>query len=221
MTPIRFWFDPISPYACLAFERLPQALEGCSYAVEYRPVLLAGLLKHWGQLGPAEIAPKRDWTYRQIAWLARQQGSAMQLPAAHPFNPLPLLRLLLACSDDGRPNRAQCEAVFQHVWHGGGAADDPDRLAALRQRLAPRRDPAGDDVKQQLRAETDAAIALGLFGVPTLELPPPASAPASGPRCFWGADALDMVAACLRGDPWFDAAWAAVPARPAAVQRRR
>ena len=54
MKRIEFWFDVISPFAYLAFERLPQVLEGCNYAVEYRPVLFAGLLRHWGQKGPAE-----------------------------------------------------------------------------------------------------------------------------------------------------------------------
>ena len=93
MKPIVFWFDPISPFAYLAFEHLPQALAGCTYAVEYRPLLFAGLLKHWGQKGPAEIPPKRAWTYRHIAWLAHQHGIALQMPAVHPFNPLPLLRL--------------------------------------------------------------------------------------------------------------------------------
>lgn len=211
MTPITFWFDPVSPYACLAFERLPQALEGCSYAVDYRPVLFAGLLQHWGQLGPAEIAPKRDWTYRHVQWLAHRQGSALTLPAAHPFNPLPLLRLLIACSRDGQPNRLQCETVLQHVWHGGAAADDPQRLAALGARLQPVRDPQSDAVKLQLRANTDAAIARGVFGVPTLEV---------GQRLFWGADALDMVAACLRGDPWFDTGWARADALPVGTARR-
>ena len=78
---LAFWFDPISPYACLAFERLPQVLAGISHAVEYRPVLFAGLLQHYGQLGPAEIAPKRAWTYRQIAWQAErvlEQAEALE-----------------------------------------------------------------------------------------------------------------------------------------------
>ena len=39
MKTLSFWFDPISPYAYLSFEHLPQALEGCSYVVDYRPVL--------------------------------------------------------------------------------------------------------------------------------------------------------------------------------------
>lgn len=88
MKHITFYLDFISPYAYLAFEQLPKALEGVSYSVRYRPVLFAGMLKHHGQLGPAEIAPKRDWTYRQVLWLAHNQGLELQMPASHPFNPL-------------------------------------------------------------------------------------------------------------------------------------
>jgi len=219
VTPIRFWFDPISPYAWLAFERLPQALVGCSYVVEYRPILFAGLLKHWGQLGPAEIAPKREWTYRQAAWLARQQGLELRAPAAHPFNPLGLLRLLIASGLDGLPNRLQCEIVLRHAWCSGAVVDAPAELAALATRLQPRCDPQGDAVKQQLRSDTEAAIARGVFGVPTLELPSPQEG--STPRLFWGADSLDMAAACLRGDLWFEGPWNAAARVPQGVQRPR
>ena len=48
MKRLIFYFDPVSPFAFLAFERLPEALEGCSYHVDYRPVLLSGLLEAWG-----------------------------------------------------------------------------------------------------------------------------------------------------------------------------
>jgi 2-hydroxychromene-2-carboxylate isomerase len=209
MKSITCWFDPISPYAYLAFEHLPEALVGCSYAVEYRPVLFAGLLAHWGQRGPAEIEPKRAWTYRDVAWQAQRHGIEMTLPAVHPFNPLPLLRLAVAAG----PNRRVVEAVMRHVWRGGADAADPARLDALRLALAPARDPASVAVKAALRATTDAAIARGVFGVPTFEL---------DGRLFWGFDALPMLGAALRGDPWFDGpAWeaAAVPrphvARPA------
>ena len=195
MKPITFWFDPISPFAYLAFERLPQALEGCSYAVSYRPVLFAGLLAHWGQKGPAEVEPKRAWTFRHVAWLAQQHGTPLDAPAVHPFNPLPLLRLAIACG----PNRRVVEAVMRHVWVGGGDATDATRIAALTQGLAPARDPASVAVKNELRAATDEAIARGLFGVPTFEL---------DGRLFWGADALPMLRAALLGDAWFDGpAW--------------
>jgi 2-hydroxychromene-2-carboxylate isomerase len=210
------WFDPVSPYAALAFHRLPEALEGLSVSVTWRPVLFAGLLKHWGQLGPAEIGPKREWTYRQVLWLARTQGVALRMPAHHPFNPLPLLRLALACATPvdqplspaagacvgATPNRWVVEAILDHVWRDGGDPLDRDRLAELTARLAPTRDPAGDEVRQALRASTDAAIAAGVFGVPTFSV---------GGRHFWGLDALPMLAQALRGDPWFDGpGWHAV-----------
>ena len=200
MHEIDFYFDPISPYAWLAFAQLPQALEGLSYHVRHRPILFAGLLRHWGQKGPAEIEPKRAWTFRQVHWLADRHGIPIDTPAAHPFNPLGLLRLLLACAPaGGLPNRLQCETVLRHVWQGGGVADDATRLQALRSALAPRRDPEGDEVKRELREATEAAVAAGLFGVPSL---------VCGGRVFWGFDALPMLADALRGEPWFDGpAW--------------
>ena len=62
------------------------------------------------------------------------------------------------------------QAVLQHVWVGGHDASDPVRLAALREQLAPARDPDGAEVKAELRALTDAAVADGVFGVPTCTL---------------------------------------------------
>ena len=212
MKALQFWFDPISPYAHLAFERLPQALEGLSYSVDYRPLLFAGLLKQWGQKGPAEIEPKRAWTFRQIAWAAHQLGIRIDTPAQHPFNPLALLRLLHACAPEGgTPNRWQCEQVLHHVWHGGADANDPQRLAELRTRLAPQRDPDGDAVKQSVKDFTAQALARGVFGVPTIEV---------DGRLFWGLDSLEMLAAYLRGDAWFDGPdWdAAAIMRPGVVR---
>jgi len=190
MKQIDFYFDVISPYAYLAFEQLPQALQGLSYSVAYKPVLFAGLLQHHGQLGPAEIAPKRDWTYRQVLWLAHSHGIPMQMPAAHPFNPLALLRLAIAAG----ANRHACEAVLRHVWRGGADAADPQRLDALRLALAPARDPASQEVKDALKANTSEAIALGLFGVPAMVV---------DGRVFWGFDALPMLRGQLAGDAWF------------------
>ena len=197
MTSIDFWFDPVSPYAYLAFERLPEALVGLSYDVAYRPIVFGALLGQWGQRGPAEIEPKRAWTFRQAHWLAHQHGVAMTTPVRHPFNPLALSRLAWACAPPGRtPGRRVCEEMLRHVWRADAPADaeDPVRLAALVERLQPRIDPAGDEARLALRGATAAAIEAQLFGVPTLGV---------GDKLFWGFDALAMLAACLRGDPWF------------------
>lgn len=94
----------------------------------------------------------------------------------------------------GLANRYVCEAIFRHVWRGGADAADAKRLEALRRSLQPRRDPASDEVKGELKANTEEAIARGLFGVPTC---------AVDDKLFWGFDALPMLRAYLEGDPWF------------------
>ncbi len=195
MKRIAFYFDVISPFAYLAFEHLPQALQGCSYEVQYRPVLFAGLLGHWGQKGPAEIEPKRQWTFRHIAWLSHTLQIPIDTPASHPFNPLPLLRLALACAQPGDlPNRRVVEMVMRHVWRGGAEAGDSQRLRVLAEALVPVRDPNGADVKKELRALSDAALQRGVFGVPTIDV---------DGRLFWGIDALPMVRAALQDEVWF------------------
>ncbi len=213
MKQITFYLDFISPYAFLAFEQLPRTLQGLSYSVDYRPLLFAGLLKHHGQLGPAEIQPKRDWTYRQVLWLAHHHGIALQLPASHPFNPLPLLRLALACGANGKINRYVAETVFRQVWRGGADAADATRLQALSASLARARDPSGAAVKAELKANADDAIALGVFGVPTL---------AVDGKLFWGFDALPMLRGHLDGDPWSRGGdWEAAGQVGPGVQRSR
>lgn len=213
MKRLQFWFDPVSPYAYLAFEHLPQALEGLSHVVDYRPLLFAGLLKHWGQKGPAEIEPKRAWTFREVAWQAHQLGIPIDTPAQHPFNPLALLRLLIASAPPGgTPGRLACETVLRHVWRGGAEADDPARLQALHEALAPVRASDDEAVKQALKDATAQAVARGVFGVPTVEV---------DGRLFWGLAGLPMLAAYLRGEPWFDGpAWDAAGAPRPGVQRR-
>ncbi len=210
MKHITFYLDFISPYAYLAFEQLPLALMGQSYSVTYKPILFAALLKHHGQLGPAEVAGKREWTYRQVLWQAKVQGVDLHMPAQHPFNPLPLLRLAVAQDAQGLPNRYACETIFKHVWQGGLDATDAQRLQALNDALAPSRAPQSDTVKAQLKAHTDEAIAQGVFGVPTL---------AVDGKLFWGLDALPMLQAYLAGDPWFDAAWDAAASVAQGVRR--
>lgn len=211
MKQITFYLDFISPYAYLAFEHLPRALEGLSYAVDYRPVLFAAFLKTKGQLGPAEIPGKREWTYRQVQWLGRAHDIPIDMPAAHPFNPLPLLRLALACGERGCINRYVAETVFRHVWRGGEDAASETRLAALRQQLNPARDPSGDEVKGELKSNTDVALAAGVFGVPAF---------AVDGQIFWGFDSLAMLRAYLQGDEWFASPqWAGASQVPAGVER--
>ena len=217
---IDFYYDPISPYAYLAFTQLPQALQGLSVRVRYVPVLFAALLKAGGQKGPAEINGKREWTYRQVSWLAHHLGVPLDLPKNHPFNPLALLRLGLAAADDhGCTNRWVTQQLLEHVWHGGADAADEARLSALADRLQSHvaqrggiwEGPQNDAVKARLRSNTDAALKAGVFGVPSM---------VCQGRVFWGLDSLPMLRDAITGGAWFsEGVWDAAAALEAGVVR--
>ena len=215
MRTLTWYFDFISPYAYLQsavlsrFERYAR--------IEPKPVLFAGLLNHFGQKGPAEVEPKRAFTLRHVHWLAQHHGLPLHTPRRHPFNPLALLRLALACAPaGGLPNRWVVENVLAHVWcsdgEPGADAEDPERLRALAERLQPQRDPASDAVKAELRTHTDAAREAGVFGVPTF---------VSDGRLFWGLDSLPMLRDALNDHPWFKGpVWEAEGAPRDGVVRR-
>ncbi|MEG2581603.1 DsbA family protein [Comamonas sp.] len=202
MHHITMHLDFVSPYAWLAFQQLPQTLAGLSYRVEYRPVLLAALLQQHSNPGPVGIPAKRVWTYRHATWLGQQMGIPLQMPAAHPFNPLPLLRLALQTSTDGSVNRFVTETIFRHVWEGGNDATATERLQQLQtqlQTLLPTTPEAVEQAKHWLRSNTEKAAELGLFGVPAFEV--------QG-EIFWGLDSLPMLRDFLDGSPWFQSeAW--------------
>ncbi len=85
---IRFYFDYISPNAYLAWTQLPALAERNGCRIEPMPVLFAGLLEAHRQLGPAEVAPKMRWMWKNIARKAAMIGVQLNAPAFHPFNPL-------------------------------------------------------------------------------------------------------------------------------------
>ena len=176
-----WYFDFVSPFAYLCLHRLKEL--PADLAIEYRPVLFAGLLTHWGQKGPAELPAKRRYTYRWSHWWAKQLGLPFRYPAGHPFNPLPYLRLALAC--ECRPDAIR--RIFESLWTTGGDAADPGRFAALLDELK-KNEGDVERAREQLRMNTDAAIARGVFGVPTFEV--------EG-ELFWGADSIGFLKAFL------------------------
>ncbi len=176
-----WYFDVVSPFAYLqfaGFDRLPGDL-----AINLKPVLFAGLLGHWETKGPAEIPAKRRQTYRYCHWLAGKRGVPFKVPPRHPFNPLVVLRLAIALGAGSEV----VGAIFRHIWGEGNDGQDPESLAALAASLGV------DDlearvsdraVKRQLRANTDEAIARGVFGIPTFVI---------DEEIFWGDDATGMM----------------------------
>lgn len=175
-----WYFDFISPFAYLASERL--AMLAPAVRIRYRPVLFAGLLKANAHKGPAEIEAKRVFTYRFIVWQANRLGIPLKFPHEHPFNPLPLLRLAIAC--DCAPEAVH--RIFRFVWRDGRLPDLPIEWAELAHDLGvpdAQARIADLEVKEGLRRSTDEAIARGVFGVPTLVI---------GGALFWGLDAMEM-----------------------------
>ena len=178
-----WYFDVVSPFSYLALPRV-EALARRG-PVLFRPILLGAVLSHWGQLGPAEIAPKRVHTYRLCQFMADRDGVPMRFPPRHPFRSLEAQRLIAAL--DGEPGAVR--AAFDFIWAGGRDPSDPAERDALCARLG-----VGDyndfiterDAKTRLRTWTEAAIAAGVFGVPTL---------AVNDALFWGLDAMDMAEA--------------------------
>jgi 2-hydroxychromene-2-carboxylate isomerase len=211
MKQITCYLDFISPYAYLAFHAAPKVLQGESYVMVYKPVLFAAMLKKNGQLGPAEIPGKREWTYRQVLWQANELGLPMQMPASHPFNPLNLLRLAIACGLSGEVNRYVCEKIFEHVWQDGQEAQDIHRLQQLESLLKPTKERDSTEVKEQLKANTQEALSQGVFGVPTFVV---------DGKHFWGYDALPMLKSYLQDSSWFESNWNVVSQLPVGVQRQ-
>ncbi|MFN7183493.1 MAG: 2-hydroxychromene-2-carboxylate isomerase [Thermomonas haemolytica] len=188
-----WYFDVVSPYAYLQWRRLQRlGIEG----LLLRPVLFAALLDHAGHKGPAEIPAKRCFTYRQVAWRASRDGIALVFPPAHPFNPLPALRLCVAAG----ATADVVDAVFRWIWEEGRAAQYPDEIAGLARRIGIVDAPAAlaqPWVKQALRENLAHALRDEVFGVPTL---------VCRGELFWGDDATPMFVDYLRDPGWLHSA---------------
>jgi 2-hydroxychromene-2-carboxylate isomerase len=203
-----WYFDVVSPFAYLQWktrERLDAVAR-----LRPVPVVLGALLNHWEQKGPAEIPPKRFHTYRACQWRAARLGIPFRFPPAHPFNPISALRLIIALGT----TEAAVDAVFTAAFGEGRDISDPAVLAAIGRSFGLADTGAAiatPGVKQQLRANTDAAIARGVFGVPTV---------AVGDELFWGEDMTEMLGEYLANPSAFDTdEMRRLRTLPAAVQR--
>ena len=184
-----WYFDVLSPFAYLQLKAQLPRLRALVEIVP-KPIVLGPLLAHWGQKGPAEIAPKRLHMFRIVQHRAQVLGLPFRFPPAHPFNPLLPTRALVAAG----ARWAAVEAVFALIWEEGLDLSDAANLPALAAALdvpdlAAR--VASDAVKLALRQNVEAAIAAGVFGVPSFVM--------EG-ETFWGEDSSDLFAAFV-ADP--------------------
>jgi len=189
MRSLRFCFDFISPYAYLAWTQIHAIARRHDVRVEPQPILFAALLDKHGTRGPAEIPARRRYLLHDIQRIARHFGVPLVPPPAHPFNPLRALRIATI-------DPSTIDAFFTAVWATGQGIDGvlPDREVT-------------DAAKAKLRATTEAAIADGVFGVPTMLI---------DDQMFWGCDSLPHLERYLVTGETADAAliarWEALPA---------
>lgn len=187
---LQWYFDFVSPFSYLHWQklqRMPQA-----NAIQPVPIVFGAVLDALGIRGPAEIPAKRVFTYRHVQWQAGREGVALRFPPAHPFNPLAALRLCIAAGT--RPQAV--DAIFDWIWRDGHPGDSAAALAPVAEVLGiadPEAAIAAPQVKAALRANTEAALAAGVFGVPTLAI--------EG-ELFWGNDAHALAEAVLADPEW-------------------
>jgi 2-hydroxychromene-2-carboxylate isomerase len=176
-----WYFDFISPFSYLQLAQIRAWRERLE--ITPMPIAFGAVLAHNGNLGPAEIPGRREFTYRFVQWQAETAGIPLRFPPTHPFNPLAALRLCIAAAASWE----SIEAIFNHLWRDGRCGADAAELAEVGRALGVDNVESAinsAEVKSRLRANTDAAIATGVFGVPTLHI---------GDEIFWGNDASPMI----------------------------
>ena len=182
MKKVDWYFDFISPFAYLQFSQFKKFDNDLNITIH--PVVFGALLKHWGQLGPAEIVPKRIFTYRFFKWKADRLGIEYTMPPSHPFNPLPALLSCIA----GNSTYEVTKEIFDIIYKQGEQPDQKEgreKLETLLNKYPSEYSELDESaLKKILRTNTSRAIENGVFGVPTFVV---------DQQIFWGGDSSDMM----------------------------
>jgi 2-hydroxychromene-2-carboxylate isomerase len=189
---LEFLFDFGSPTSYLAYKRLPDLLAKTGARVEYVPMLLGGVFKATGNASPAEIPAKGRWMNSDLARWATRYGIEFNRNPYFPINTLHLMRGATGLIDDTR-FLTYCDLVFDAMWCDPKNLGDPAELAPVVRRAGVEPDDfraliERDDVKERLKATTEAAVERGAFGAPTFFV---------GEEMFFGQDRMDFVEEAL------------------------
>jgi 2-hydroxychromene-2-carboxylate isomerase len=186
---LEFYFDFGSPTAYLAHKRLGQLSKQYGLQVRYMPMLLGGVFKATGNTSPVTIPAKGKYMLEHdLPRFALRYGVPLNFNPHFPINTLNLMRGAIAAGRLGCMD-AYINLAFDAVWVQEKNMGDPavvsqalneagldaERLIALSQ------DP---EVKAELVADTEAAVARGVFGAPTLFL---------DGAMYFGQDRLDFI----------------------------
>ncbi len=197
MRTLEFWFDFSCPYAYVASTRIEALAGRVGAELRPRPMLLGGVFKARGvpqNLSATLIAPKARHNADDMRRQAQLAGVPLHMPPGHPLRTVEALRCLLAV---GEPYMPLAHRFYRAYWVEGrdiGQGEVVDAIltehgldaAAVRARAG------SDEIKAELRRNTDEAIERGVFGVPTCVV---------DGELYWGQDRLDMVEAALGGFP--------------------
>jgi 2-hydroxychromene-2-carboxylate isomerase len=213
-----FYFDYISHNAYLAWMRIHSIAERHGLRVRPMPVLFAAMLDAYGQVGPAELPPKRDWMLRNVLRKAAAAGIPLNPPATHPFNPLLALRVSsLDMAEDLR--RELIDRLFRAVWADRLEVSDPAVVRELCHEIGlGSRDllseASATEAKDRVRRQTDDALSCGVFGVPSMVV---------RGELFWGYDDFPQLEQFLAGrnplPPDYRSDWERI--KPSAMRRRK
>jgi 2-hydroxychromene-2-carboxylate isomerase len=190
-----FYFDVGSPAAYLAWTQLPRLARETGATVHYKPMLLGGVFQATGNRSPMEVPPKSRWMNEDLARHARRYGVAFRHNPHFPINTLMLMRGALGLQMR-QPDKLvpYGDAIFRAIWVEGRNMNDPGEVGAALQQAG--FDPQAllaltqdGEVKENLKAVTQAAVARGVFGAPTFFV---------GDQMFWGQDRIDFVKEALQ-----------------------
>ena len=212
---IHFYFDYISPYAYFAWRKLPSLAKKYNRVIDAHPVVFGKLLDKWGQLGPAEISPKRKWLHQYCLRYAALNGFEYNPPKNHPFNPLAALRMSLK-EVSGIDQHRVIDTIFEGGWsRGEDLGDLPTLISIVEQQKIDgehlSRQVSKPDVKNLLINETAMAIEMGVFGVPSIII---------DGNLFWGNDQMEHIELLLAGKDPLDREKLNAQERPRGIDRK-
>ncbi|MEE9102914.1 2-hydroxychromene-2-carboxylate isomerase [Pseudomonas nitroreducens] len=191
---VEFYFDFGSPTSYLAYTQLPKICAETGAELVYRPVLLGGVFQATGNASPIAIPAKGRYTLIDMLRFARRYGVPLKMNPHFPINTLTLMRAATGIQMR-QPERfeALLACVFKGMWVDALNLGDPAVLGPLLAEAG--FDPqallaltAEQEVKDALKANTEAAIKRGMFGAPTMFV---------SDEMFFGQDRLDFVREAL------------------------
>jgi hypothetical protein len=191
---VEFFFDFGSPTTYLAHTQMRQLALDTGATVVYRPMLLGGVFKATGNASPVTVPAKGRWMGADIARFATRYGVPFEHNPHFPINTLTLMRGATGVQmRDPQALMRYVDAVFQAMWVQSLNMGDPAVMAEVLEAAGFRAESfmglvADPEVKAQLVATTEEAVARGAFGAPTFFV---------GEHLFFGQDRLDFVRSAL------------------------